>query len=707
MFYTIAPSCWTKVMLKSLILTSLLLGVNSLTKATISSNTPENGHHLGLSPSVFELYHAEKDFIDPSKHPCRRRCKDYSIPMECHYSFTVESYTTMSKACYDCPLNVTQCFLPECIPADGFKRSIQIINRQLPGPTIEICQGDRLIVDVTNRLLTESTSLHWHGQHHRASPYMDGVPYVTQCPILPGSTFRYHYTAATAGTHFWHSHIGYQRGDGVSGALIVRPQESKDRHKKLYDVDEHIITIFDWDHRSCYDKFLTPHHSSLDNKPQNFLINGLGPYQLNNTNDSIPENMPYAQFIVNQGSRHRFRLINAGFLSCPIEISVDNHTILIVSTDGNDITPVKVSSLVTYAGERFDFIIEMNQQVNNYWIRLRGLLDCDTELLNVNQKAILSYKGIPEDEADNNKYWFNLNTDINVDDQPAMVANAVNKGMESNDIISIPLLKTTEPDDVSNLLEPDYQFFLAFDFYDKENPIFNVKNHKLRLLTPQLNHISMKFTNFPLLAQRDAITPDQFCNSSTVGDCRYKYCACTHVLQVDLGSVVELVLVDEGVRLNVNHPFHLHGSAFRVIAMGQIGENVTVDEVKKLDAAGQIKRQLKNAPLKDTVIVPHGGYTIIRFYADNPGYWLFHCHIEFHMEMGMALIFKIGEHSEMRPVPENFPTCGDWKPTNPPEIVPKVASFISRKPQQQSYKAQTKESTKQRKYPIEIWDLYP
>lgn len=44
------------------------------------------------------------------------------------------------------------------------------------------------------------------------------------------------------------------------------------------------------------------------------------------------------------------------------------------------------------------------------------------------------------------------------------------------------------------------------------------------------------------------------------------------------------------------------------------------------------------------------------------GYWLFHCHIEFHAEVGMSLVFKVGDHSEMLPVPTKFPQCGDWQP---------------------------------------------
>lgn len=66
--------------------------------------------------------------------------------------------------------------------------------------------------------------------------------------------------------------------------------------------------------------------------------------------------------------------------------------------------------------------------------------------------------------------------------------------------------------------------------------------------------------------------------------------------------------------------------------------------------------------MKDTVTVPDGGYTIVRFVADNPGYWLFHCHIEYHVEVGMALVFKVGDHKDMLPVPKNFPTCSNYMP---------------------------------------------
>ncbi|XP_011300938.1 laccase-1 [Fopius arisanus] len=647
-------------MIKWRILSLSVIALNFFTEASILINI--DNEHLDME---------NEKYVDMMSHPCRRPCKDNSPPMICQYSFQVEHYSTMSKSCWDCPKNLTHCFLPQCIPADGFRRSITVVNRQLPGPGIEICQGDRLIVDVINSLTTESTSMHWHGQHHRASPYMDGVPYVTQCPIHPGSTFRYHYTAATSGTHLWHSHSGMQRGDGVFGALIVRPPESRDHHRDLYDVDEHMIVVVDWDHIIGHDKFLDHHHAFGDNKPPNMLINGFGPYDSNHIDTNIPQGMPFADFTVKQGERHRFRLINAGFLNCPIEISMDNHTMYIISTDGNDIDPVKASSLVTYAGERFDFIVSMNQRVDNYWIRFRGLMDCDERFMNVRQRAILRYEGAPNEEPMENKYWMNFEHDKNDNDEPAMQVNGLNKGTESSDTVSIPLLKSLEPDDESNLRDPDQTFYLGYDFYNKSNLHYQVEGHPQVLLTPQINHISMKFPEFPLLPQRDSMTTENFCNSSTVGDCKNKYCECTHVIQVALGNVIELVLVDEGVAFDANHPFHLHGNSFRVVAMTRVGKFVTVDEIKELDRNGSIVRRLESAPLKDTVTVPDGGYTIVRFYADNPGYWIFHCHIDFHVEIGMALVFKVGNNDEMPAVPVGFPSCGNYQPRDPPEMITK------------------------------------
>jgi L-ascorbate oxidase len=73
---------------------------------------------------------------------------------------------------------------------------------------VQVCEGDEVTVKVINKMHAESTSVHWHGQHMRNTPYMDGTPFVTQCPILPGNSFEYKFVAYPHGTHFWHSHVG-------------------------------------------------------------------------------------------------------------------------------------------------------------------------------------------------------------------------------------------------------------------------------------------------------------------------------------------------------------------------------------------------------------------------------------------------------------------------------------------------------------------
>lgn len=71
-------------------------------------------------------------------HPCQRPCVVGQAPRTCHYHFAVQWYYAMSKACHHCAHNVTDCYRPECIPANGVKRTIITVNKLLPGPSVEV-----------------------------------------------------------------------------------------------------------------------------------------------------------------------------------------------------------------------------------------------------------------------------------------------------------------------------------------------------------------------------------------------------------------------------------------------------------------------------------------------------------------------------------------------------------------------------------------
>ncbi|XP_013168843.1 PREDICTED: laccase-4-like [Papilio xuthus] len=640
-------------------------------------NTEENVVRSSINKKSNIRAHIKYDEVTGElvneEHPCQRECIEGDEPMICHYHFNLEWYHTMSKACYDCPYNLTDCNRIDCIPADGMRRALNVINRKMPGPAIEVCHNDIIVVDVENDLMTESTTVHWHGQHQRGTPYMDGTPYVTQCPILPESTFRYKFNATHAGTHFWHSHSGMQRADGAAGALIIRKPRTVDPHGQLYDYDksEHVMIVTDWIHELSVSMFVDHHHSIGDNKPPTLLINGVGRFRVFNET-SEPKYMKAATFNVDKGYKYRFRVINAEFLNCPIELSVDDHNITVIASDGYDLEPITATSLVTYAGERYDFVLDANQDVANYWIRFRGLMDCDERFTKAKQVAVLHYEGASDVEPEGDPTWEELHNE-------GLQLNALNKGEEENETISVAEMRSLQGYDDSLKEIADYQFYVAYDFYAKNNSHFHrspyygyyqVPHKDNRLYTPQLNHISMKMPSSPLLLDRPS--PDNFCNMSSISeDCKEGYCECSHVLSVKKNAVVEIIIVDEGVTFDANHPFHLHGHNFRVVGMRRLANDTTIEEIKAYDEAGLLKRNLKNAPLKDTVTVPDGGYTVIRFKADNPGYWLFHCHIEFHVEIGMALVFKVGEHKDMVPVPSGFPQCGNYIPDHSMEATEK------------------------------------
>ena len=97
-------------------------------------------------------------------------------------------------------------------------------NNQVPGPRIRVTQGDRVRIEVTNRL-PETTTVHWHGLV--LPNEMDGPAEITQEPIEPGGSFTYEFTVEQAGTFFYHSHDSADRQEalGLYGALIVDPAD--------------------------------------------------------------------------------------------------------------------------------------------------------------------------------------------------------------------------------------------------------------------------------------------------------------------------------------------------------------------------------------------------------------------------------------------------------------------------------------------------
>lgn len=77
---------------------------------------------------------------------------------------------------------------------------------------------------------------------------------------------------------------------------------------------------------------------------------------------------PLTWYNVKKGNQYRFRVIGVGSMY-PIRISIDQHSLQVVASDGYDLKPMVVESFIINPGERFDFIVDANQTVGNYWVR--------------------------------------------------------------------------------------------------------------------------------------------------------------------------------------------------------------------------------------------------------------------------------------------------------------------------------------------------
>jgi manganese oxidase len=149
----------------------------------------------------------------------------------------------------------------------GTQVAAYAFNGQLPGPRLRLTEGDRVRINVTNRL-PESTTVHWHGLILPND--MDGPAEITQAPIQPGETFTYEFTAQQAGTYFYHSHdhVDRQQALGLYGARIddQRDQSSMPAYDR-----ELVIQLQEWLHRDGYTYPAMPMEGAM---PNFFTING-------------------------------------------------------------------------------------------------------------------------------------------------------------------------------------------------------------------------------------------------------------------------------------------------------------------------------------------------------------------------------------------------------------------------------------------------
>uniref|UniRef100_A0A336MJM4 CSON002551 protein n=1 Tax=Culicoides sonorensis TaxID=179676 RepID=A0A336MJM4_CULSO len=617
-----------------------------------------------------------KTVLDLRNHrgeECYRACTGQT--RTCYFKFVLEHYQAMGVACGKCAQGVIEdCFNIHCIPVDGMERGVHSINRQVPGPSINVCHGDRVVIDVVNMMAGTATTLHWHGLHMRNSQVYDGVPYITQCPIDFGHTFRYKFVASEHGTQFYHSHAGHHKLNGMFGSLVVR--NFRDPHSNMYDYDlkEHTILVTDWIHDDA-EMFVPGLPTRKPNiSPESILINGKGVFF---KSDKTPTNSPIEVFKVIPSKKFRFRYINSAGHMCPVQIQFQNHDLSIIATDGHNVVPVTVDTLIATGGERYDFVINANQPRSDYCIKVKLLGNCE----GIEGYAILSYSDTLEIKPEEYKKYreFGLQCYNSIDLKEESTMNHPNTTCYDNTDKHHCSADLSGLDVDLNLInaEIDERFYIDFlNHRLMSEEVFEEGRYEhflnvggSTLIQSAINNISFAYPSFPILTQTDQLSDEIFCDPDNLPlHCsNVRFCHCTQRVKAKLNSVVEMVLIDGNRVLNrMNHPFHMHGYALTVTEMGQIPgvKEMTVDIYKKYKNENLINKLAEGQipPIKDTISIPTAGYTVFRFKADNPGFWLLHCHFDHHLATGMTIVLQVGDEFDFPQPPPNFPRCNNYIP---------------------------------------------
>jgi FtsP/CotA-like multicopper oxidase with cupredoxin domain len=227
-------------------------------------------------------------------------------------------------------------------------------NGQVPGPEIRVREGDIIRVVLTNHL-PDGTTIHWHGLP--VPNAMDGVPEVTQKPVMPGETFVYQFEARLAGSYIYHSHVSYQLDQGLYGPLIIEPSHPRE----VYD-REFTLLLEDWvmkDEGGIADTKRRPpmgmmmrgmmrRRGRLSTRGRPLLEPVYDGYAVNGR--VYPTMKP---LIVNKGDRVKLRLLNPSSASI-YDLQLAGHSLTITHVDANPIKPVETDVLRIGMGERYD-----------------------------------------------------------------------------------------------------------------------------------------------------------------------------------------------------------------------------------------------------------------------------------------------------------------------------------------------------------------
>jgi len=470
---------------------------------------------------------------------------------------------------------------------DGlFERRVIGVNGSWPAPPIVVNQHDTLRVHVYNGLggplgPEVATALHSHGNFFNGTNYFDGAVGVTQCPIPPGESLTYEIPVDLQTGTFWiHGHFDGQYVDGLRAPVIIHPAEPR-TDNVTWD-EEFTVILSDWYHKQHLDmlenEFLTwTNPTGAEPVPESALIYVMHNNTYMHTNADLSAGTvtnDNAVLPFQPGKKYRIRMINMSALSM-FHILMQNHTMRIIEADGIEIEPHEVDVLPIAVAQRYSVLVEAKNETNSNFAFM-AYQDPDM------------YDLIPDELILNNTLQIQY-AESNAAAEPVEVG----EWGDMNDVDFVPIVR-----EASAEADVDYTLNVWFDTFDDGTN------------RAAFNNITYRKPGVPSI-----ITALTMGNNSKLPEV---YGTQSHSLIIDHLQNVQLTVInwDAG-----NHPFHLHGHTFQVVSRSyDVGSNDT--EVNPPVVEG-----LENPSRRDTITIPSGGSVTLRFRADNPGVWFFHCHV--------------------------------------------------------------------------------
>ena len=286
-----------------------------------------------------------------------------------------------------------------------------------------------------------------------------------------------------------------------------------------------------------------------------------------------------ATYAVEPGKTYRLRFVNMGAFAM-FHVWIEGHNMTVIELDGVDMKGYETPGIMIAAAQRVSVLVTAGNYTTNFPIV--GAMDVDMfdtpPVGNPNVTSYLVY-----------------NKDAPLPD-PAEIDEFVD--FDDFDI---------EPVDEMGVVDPDSSVTLGVVFDNLDDGV----NYAF------FNDWSYRAPNIPTMFT--ALSSDNYSMQSTI------YGGNINGFVLDHNQMIQIVInnADAG-----KHPFHLHGHVFQLVYRSE-------EDAGEYDPTVDLGPFPNNPMRRDTVQVPPNGFALLRFRADNPGIWLFHCHIEWHIVSGL------------------------------------------------------------------------